>query len=129
MLSILLQALVLHITSFGICNDDSSSIILEDVDASFSLSTSAMASNSACGLVANAPILLVASAPLRKERLFFFMEDVGNEFGIWSLAGDKTMGGGNTMQLLVVESDVNSELEGTSDPDSGFSLFGFFAHF
>ena len=117
MLPILLQSLVLHFTCVRICNDDSGSVILEDVAASLgTLSSgamnsvvfnypfiSAMASNSADGLVSNALIGLVTNSPLRKELLFFLMEDVGNDFGIWSLAGDKTMGGGSMRRLFIVD--------------------------
>ena len=99
MLPILLQSLVLHFTCVRICNDDSGSVILEDVAASLgtlssgampsvvfpSLSTSAMASTSAGGLVANSPLRLVANAPLRKELLFFSwkMLELMLEFGVW----------------------------------------------
>ena len=53
------------------------------------------------------------------------MEDIGINFLIQSTADNKTMGDVNVMRLLVVNSDVNSGSDDASDPDSGYSLFGF----
>ena len=96
MLPILVQSLVLHFSYVRICDDDSGSVILEDVAASLgtlssgavpsvvfpSLSVSAMASTSSGELVANGPHRLVANDPLRKELFSWKMLEFMLEFEV-----------------------------------------------
>ena len=97
MIPILIQYGVLNFYCVRMCNDDSGTLILEDVAASLGtlwscampsvvftyLSTSAMHSTSAVGLVANTQLRLVANSPFRKELFSWMMLELMLEFGVW----------------------------------------------